>query len=112
MAENLHGLARGIHYDAAVLTMLQVALKFAHKLGIKLAVDVFRDFIDDLSASHYGHPFRNTWSIPRATSVASVIGVSSLPGWTGRAIWQSPRSRTSLRPEERRLSAILGPATG
>jgi len=72
MAENLYGFARGIHYDAAVLTMLQVALKFAHQFGVKLAVDVFRDLIDDLSASHCGHPFRNTWSIPRATSVESV----------------------------------------
>jgi hypothetical protein len=27
MAENLYGLARGIHYDATVFTMLQVALK-------------------------------------------------------------------------------------
>src|SRR5229473_7198714 len=97
MAENLHGLARGIHYDAAVLTMLQVALKFAHKLGIKLAVDVFRDFIDDLSASHYGHPFRNTWSIPRATSVESVR-VASLPqGCLGLAVWPFLRSRTSPR---------------
>jgi len=78
MAENLYGLARGIHYDAAVLTMLQVALKFAHQFGAKLAVDVFRDLIDDLSASHCGHLFRNTWSIPRATSVESVR-VASLP---------------------------------
>jgi hypothetical protein len=75
MAENLYGFARGINYDAAVLTMLQVALKFAHKFGVKLAVDVFRDFIDDLSASHCGHPFRNTWSGNAKTKTINVPAV-------------------------------------
>src|ERR1700730_11336105 len=97
MAENLYGLAPGIHYDAAVLTMLQVALKFAHEFRVKLAVELVRDLIDDLSASHCGHPVRNTWSIPRETSVESVRVVSLPQGCLGRAIWQSLRSRTSLR---------------
>jgi hypothetical protein len=30
MAENLYGLARGIHYDATVFTVLQVTLQFPH----------------------------------------------------------------------------------
>jgi len=51
---------RGIHYDATVFTVLQVTLQLPHKFRIKFAVEVVRDLIDDLSASHYGHPFQNT----------------------------------------------------
>src|ERR1700758_2695903 len=37
--------------------MFQVALQFPHQLGVKFAVEILRNFIDDLSASHCGHPF-------------------------------------------------------
>ena len=60
VVEDFHRLMRRIHHDAAVLAMFQVALQFPNQFGIKFAVEVFRDFIDDLSASHCGHPFRNT----------------------------------------------------
>src|ERR1700678_206593 len=97
MAENLNCFARGIHYDTTVLTMFQVALQFPHQFRIKFAVEIFRDFIDELSASHGGHPFQNTWSIPRATSGESVKAGSLPRECSRRSSWQSPRSRTSQR---------------
>ncbi len=65
IAENLDRLLRRIHHEAAIITVLEMALEVGAGVGIQLAIQIVRNFANDSSSFHtstnFGCPHFSIW---------------------------------------------------